>query len=198
LAREPNNPAALVERVQCARRLGDSAEARRLAEAALDAPLDREQRAAVLTALAQTYLDERQPEQALSLLTEAVQLAPAESSIHHALGIAHSLAGDAKRAQAHRERANEIREQYNRLTEITIKLLEAPQRADLRTEAGLILMGQGMEDEGAQWLRTAVDCDPQHRPAHEALATYYARRGDPQQAARHRLMASRDAGPQKD
>ena len=51
-------------------------------------------------------------------------------------------------------------------------------------------MEQGMTREGLDWLRTALRCDPRHRPTHQRLAAYYTEIGDQPQAAHHRLLAA--------
>jgi Flp pilus assembly protein TadD len=189
----PENSAAHLGLAECARRQGDSTIGRRHAEEALRLAGTSSQRAAALAELGQAFLDERQSEGAVNCLREAVRLAPAEGSIRHTLASALSLAGKTDEARAEREQAVQIRDDYNRLTEITNQLLTSPHDAELRTQAGLILIRHGMADEGARWLLTAIDCDSQHRGAHQALAEYFAGKGEIQLAARHRLLAARAA-----
>ena len=57
-----------------------------------------------------------------------------------------------------------------------------------RFEAGSILLRVGEEEEGLRWLRSALRVDPTHRPTHRALADYYQRKGDKEQAEKHRKM----------
>ena len=56
--------------------------------------------------------------------------------------------------------------------EITQQLLKTPNDANLRYEAGKIMMDLGMKEEGANWLRTALKIQPWHQQAKEALAAH--------------------------
>jgi Tfp pilus assembly protein PilF len=56
----------------------------------------------------------------------------------------------------------------------------------LRCEGGILFLNNGEEQEGVRWLRQALRLDPANRQAHEALADYYQRIGQPELAARHR------------
>ncbi len=69
--------------------------------------------------------------------------------------------------------------------------------ADLRCEAGSIFIAQGLRKEGADWLLTALRCDPSHRKTHELLAQYHAEAGNQSLAAHHRLMAAQAPPRQK-
>jgi Tfp pilus assembly protein PilF len=75
----------------------------------------------------------------------------------------------------------------------TSKAVEEPENADLRCEAGLILMEQGFWSEGADWIKTAIAIDPRHRAAHEGLAKFYDHLGDVEQAKQHRAVAEQPA-----
>jgi Tfp pilus assembly protein PilF len=67
-----------------------------------------------------------------------------------------------------------------------------PENADLRWEAGRILMDQGMLTEGAAWMSTALIYDPDHKATHESLAEYYETiRPDEALARQHREQANR-------
>lgn len=72
------------------------------------------------------------------------------------------------------KQSERIRSQGLRVDEITQQLLKTPNNADLRYEAGKIMMDLGMKEEGAGWLRTAIQIQPTHRLAQEALAAYEA------------------------
>ncbi len=186
----PDDPEALVGLVRCEAKLGNSEAARHYAEAALPADLAPYSRGIVLGELGRLLLVEGKTGEALAALEQAAALAPGETQVHSALATALALAGQAERSKRHQERARQIRDEYDRVTEIGRKLVERPDDADLRYETGVILIRQGLLDEGVRWLRSALACDPNHRKTHAALAQYYAEIGDRRRAAEHRLKAA--------
>lgn len=190
VAAAPGDGDALVGIAQCERRLGNAAEARRHLEAALGQELSPQQRGIALAEMGRLLLDDGKVAESVACLTQAAQWAPAENSVHYALALSLSRAGQPERAKHHHERARQIRTEYDRLCEITRRLIDSPGDAELRCEAGLILIGQGFKKEGIDWLIAALKCDPNHRKAHQLLADYYAEAGNQQLAAHHRLLAA--------
>jgi tetratricopeptide (TPR) repeat protein len=58
-------------------------------------------------------------------------------------------------------------------------------------EAGAFLLRSGQDKQGAYWLVQALERDRTYKPAHKALAEYYERKGDPEQARAHRQAADK-------
>ena len=190
LAAAPDDVDALLGAAQGARLQGNAAEARRHLETALPLTLTPQQRGLALRDLGRILLDEGKANEALEPLTQAVAILPGDTQVHHARGDALARVGTRDEAQYHHARMQQLRTQYERMTGITRRLTTEPANADLRCEAGAILMDAGLKKEGADWLLTALKCDPNHRRAHELLAEYYAESGDQTQAGRHRLLAA--------
>jgi Tfp pilus assembly protein PilF len=190
LAAAPDDVDALLASAQGARLQGHVAEARRQLETALPLTLTAPQRGLALRELGRILLDEGNVGEALDSLTRAVAILPGDAQIHHALGTALARVGKRDEAQYHNSRMQQLRAQYDRMTEITRRLTTEPANADLRCEAGAIMTDAGLKKEGADWLLTALKCNPNHRRAHELLAEYYAESGDQTQAGRHRLLAA--------
>jgi len=186
----PEDAEALLGLAQSERWLGNDAEAKRLAEAAMALGLSPYHQALAMEELGRVLLKEGKNEEAIAALTQAIALAPGEGLIHHALGMALARAGKTEEARAHQERLRRIQAEYDRMTQITRNLMDRPLSAELRCEAGSILMEQGLKKEGADWLLTALHCDPTHRRSHQLLAEYYAEAGNQSLAAHHRLMAA--------
>ena len=193
LAADAGDVEALIGAARCAQSQGNLTEARRCVEGALALHPDPKQRADALTERGRLLLAEGKPGEAIESLTEAVQLAPAEIPIHRVLAAALTRAGQAERAKFHYDRALEIEAKYNRVGEIQRALIEKPNDAQLRCEAGRILIEQGLTAKGVGWLRTALESDPNHRQTHELLAECYATAGNPSLAAQHRLLAAQSA-----
>lgn len=189
LETDPDDVEAAIGAATCRLRLGRVGEAKHHLESALRGDVTPVQRASVLVELARIALEERQIARALELLTEASELDPRNTVAQHLLGIAYARLGDDERAARHTARAKQMTERSNRFAEITRKLLITPEDADLRWEAGMILMEEGMEGDGAAWMATALVYDPYHNKTHEQLAQYYVETGDARLAAHHRAMA---------
>lgn len=170
LAAAPEDVDALLGLAQCERRLGAAAEARGHVEAAWGRDLTPQQRAALLVERGHLALGDGKPGQAVDALMEAVRLTPADISLHYALAGALAAAGEPELAKYHADRVLHVRSQFERMTELTRRVIESPDDADLRCEAGSILIEQGLESEGAGWLLSALKCDPDHRRAQRLLA----------------------------
>ena len=186
----PDDADALLGMAQCARQSGDDAEARRALESALAEELSGERRAVALAEVGCILLREKRVQEAIGALSEAAESAPGDPSIHDVLALALAGVGQGEQARYHQEQARLLRAQQERVAKIKRALDDAPDNAELRCELGSILFEQGLAKEGADWLRTALGCDPRHRRSHELLGQYYAEAGNRSLAADHRWMAA--------
>jgi Tfp pilus assembly protein PilF len=186
LADEPDSLLGIAE---CQRRLADAVSARRTLERLGELKLTAEQKAALSSETGHLALMDSRYGEAVSAFEDVVAAMPYDSSAQHSLALALNLAGDSQRAREHEVRSRQIRQDYERLCEIRKQLVDDPESADLRCEAGEILLTQGLAREGAGWLLTALEYDPRHPQAHAAMARYYILQGDRDSAARHQLLA---------
>lgn len=192
---DPEDTDARIGTAKCHQRLGNSAEAEQQLRDILKSNLTSEQKADVVTELATIMLEQKQHGEAIKLLTEAIDTVRSNPVAQYVLSRAYTQAGDVDRAAAHGAESKRIYAQYARLAEITLELLAEPANADLRYEAGRILMEQGLVREGAAWMTTALTDNPLHREAHTALAKYFSEIGDARLAKYHQALAEPDAGP---
>ncbi len=196
LSTHPNDAEAILGLARCRRRQGNAEAARSLLEQGLAQNPPPQFRGLILTELGRVYLGEGKTAKAVEVLNQALAILPGEGAVHHALGTAMARIGDKEKAQYHHQRLREIQADYTRLNHVTQKLLDEPNNADLRCEAGEILIREGLKKEGAEWLLTALKCDPNHRKSHQLLAEFFAEIGNRELAARHRLLAaSAEASP---
>ena len=130
------------------------------------------ERATALSHQGQIEADAGRWADAIGNLEKAVQLDPAEASIWFALSQAYLSSGELQKSQEALERSKQVRSQRERVEEIARILVDRPGNADLRYEAGKILMNMGMKEDGAAWLQTALQMQPTHPQAREALETY--------------------------
>ena len=184
----PNDTEMLLGVAQCERRFGNVVEARRHIQTVLALETTRPKRALALAEQGRLLLSEGKGTEAVDALTEAAELQPAESNIHYTLARALKAAGEHDRAKHHAELVEHIRLQQDRMTEITKRVTDSPDDADLRYEAGSILVDLGLKRESVGWLLSAVKCDPNHRKAHQLLSEYCEETGDQQLAARLNLL----------
>lgn len=187
--REPDEPQIAARLARCYNVLGRPDDARRVVSAALAAhPGD----AACLRTRGQLALTARPPDPAAAEpdLRRAVALAPDDYQGHNLLFQALQQQGKEAEAKEQLRVAEAVRDRAERIGELSSrKLAEFPLDPALHYEMGSLLLHSGQPDAAAEWLRNAVQLDPGHRPAHAALARYYAARGDRERADFHRVRA---------
>jgi len=134
--------------------------------------------------------DGRQAE-AEGWLRRAAEALPNDYQTQYLYYQALQQAGRAEEAVAQLGRAEAVKQQSAQLADLrTRKLAERPLDPTLYAEMGSLLVKTGAADQGLRWLGVALSLDPNFRPAHEALATYYEAAGDRDRAAPHRRQAS--------
>lgn len=189
LVAAPETPEALLGLAECRRRQGLNDEAKDLLFDALTLELTSLETGRATGVLGTLALEDRNYRQAVQLLHQSVSLSPDYPTTHVSLAAALTALGQDELAAQVRERARETSDRHSRLMHTTNKVIEEPANAELRAEAGLILIEQGLWPEGADWLFTAIEIDPQLRSAQEGLARYFEHIGDLDRAKQHRAAA---------
>ena len=138
--------------------------------------------------LGQIALHDQQYEEAVRVLRQALAIDPGEPAARFNLANALAKSGQLSEAEAEFEHAEIQKTRMSRFAEITRELFDTPQSAELRWEAGRILMDQGYQRDGAAWMATALEFQPDHQPTHRDLAQYYNDIDRPDLAAQHREM----------
>ena len=70
--------------------------------------------------------------------------------------------------------------------------MKEPGNAELRFEIGSLLSQNGSPEIAAHWFTTTLRIDSKHAGAHQALAEFFAARGNAEMSRRHR-QAAQDA-----
>jgi predicted Zn-dependent protease len=180
----PDDPMVLARLGTCQLLLGRPKEARQLMEAAIaHLPDDY----ALQIDLAKLDVQEGRGVEAERRLRKVLRDSPAETEALHNLAVALQLQGRTDEALA----AAKEQERYKALVERSNKLLQevvdSPTAgADDYAETGRLLILRGNEQLGVYWLEQALGRDSSHQAAHRALAEYYEKKGDREQAASHR------------
>lgn len=184
-----DHPDVLLGLARCRYRLHESAEAQRLLDALL----------------------ERQPTHAAALLERgrlefhAGRLDGAERWLGRAAAAARPCDGEALRTLAQclaaqhkdddaRTCRDQLRKNELRMLQVDRLLLQAnrdPRDVALRFQLAVDLLQLGRDRDGVGALYVILEQDPQHGPAHAALAEYFERAGQPDRAARHRRAVQR-------
>lgn len=194
LADVPDNPDVVVGLAECRRRQGSDNEAKELLYEALTLDLSPDQAARATGLLGALALEERDYGRAVQLLRDSVSRDANEPDTHTSLAAALTALGQEEMAAAERQRARNASDLRTRYARATKKVLDDPGNADLRCEAGLILLEQGSWSEAADWLMSALEIDPKHHAALEGLAKLNERAGDLDQIKRRRSQATRATG----
>lgn len=186
--RRPGDPDVLSRIARCQNMLGKTKQARQTLEAVLK---EHPEHAQALRARGQMALMDGDAASAARWLRDAVRAAPqdyeANWSLYQALKL---LPGKEVAAKEQAARAEQVKEQTEKLTELTTrKMSERPHDPAVHCELGTLLIRMGHKEVGHRWLLSALKEDPGYRPAHAALADYYQARGEAEQAAEHRQQA---------
>jgi predicted Zn-dependent protease len=190
--RRPDDPELAVRRARCLDGLGRADEARQALDAVLAGHPDY---GPALLARGQLAVQGGGPAEAEGWLRRAAAALPYDYSAQWALYQALNQEGKAAEAGAQKARAEQLKEQRERLAELTTRQMSArPNDPALHCELGTLLLSLGHDDLGERWLTSALHLDPAYGPAHAALADYYQGKGDTARAAEHRRQAQAAAG----
>ena len=191
----PQDVRAQIGLAECEFRTGQGMTAsRQRLEKLLEQELTDKDRASALYLLGEIARSQKENELVVKYLLEATQLAPAfDAGPYRTLSTAYASLGQLKEAQKYLEISKQKGDRTARLVTLMGKIMQSPQNADLRFEQGSIYWEEGMKDEAAGWWNMAVRFKPQHQAAHEALAEYYAEKGDSERVKYHRYLAEQSA-----
>jgi tetratricopeptide (TPR) repeat protein len=184
----PGTPEVAARLARCYAMLGRRDEADRIIDAALakypdDGPC--------LRTRGQLSLIGQHPADAETALRKAVSLMPSDYQAQQLLFQSLQQQGKADEAKAQLKTAESVRDQSERIGELSSrKLAEFPLDPALHYEMGKLLIQTGRAELGERWLLNALQLDPNHKPSHLELANYYDRTGDKSRAAEHRKLAA--------
>ena len=188
--RRPDDPEIQIRIARCHNLLGDSALARQLLDAVLEA---HPENGLALRTRGQFALADRQPEQAERWLRRAEEVWPNDYQVHWLLFQSLQQQGKEEEVKAQLAATEKIKERAERVGELSSrKLSERPLDPALHYEMGVLLLRNGNASAGKGWLLSALNLAPDYRPAHAALADQYRREGDETRAEEHRLRAGPD------
>jgi tetratricopeptide (TPR) repeat protein len=183
---DPDDPAGLLGLATCRLELNQQG----AVEAALDRLMARNpDHLAALLVRARLEMARDAPDKAVTWLKKAEALAPQEADILNALVLAFRQLGRQAEAEGYQKRLAEVHKKADQLKAVRKQIIRRPKEVGPRYEAGMLCLRLGRAQDALDWLLSAVNLDPNHRPTHQALADCYDKLGQPQRAAYHRSRA---------
>jgi tetratricopeptide (TPR) repeat protein len=116
-------------------------------------------------------------EAAVEILAPIAAERPYDVEARYALAMALQAVGRQDEAAGELAFAAEGREALSRVQGWLDRLQKEPRNAELRYQIGEVLSRYHSSSEGADWLRSVLDVDPQHREALQALVDYHRSAG---------------------
>ena len=187
LADDPQNVDALAGWSQCLSVMGDHKQARAILEGVLER---KPEHLPARIALGALELSAGHPQRALKWLQSAADDDPWDSPLRYQLAQALQRSGRAEDAKPHFQFASDAQQARARVQILVERLEQAPEDPELRYEIGAALSEFDPQDS-ADWLRSAVELNPDHLRAHQGLQRHYARHGPADLAQRHREQVER-------
>ncbi|HEV3120160.1 MAG TPA: tetratricopeptide repeat protein [Gemmataceae bacterium] len=188
LERHPDEVAASFGLAQQLSKLGRFDQAQKILDD-LAAKLPR--KLEVLLGHGQLELNRGNPAAAESWLRRALEADPHDSQTNDALYRCLQALKKTREAEAQLKRLELIRKDLERLNALNEQIQMNPYESGLplRLEVAQIFFRNGQDREGLIRLDGALRLDPNYRPALEALADYYEKKGDTIRAREYRLRA---------
>jgi tetratricopeptide (TPR) repeat protein len=188
----PDDAGVLLGLARCRYALGEVDEARRLLDGLLR---QHPQDAAALLERGRLARHEGRLDEAETWLRQASALAPRyDCEAHHLL---YRCLEEEHKTEEARRCLDDLREreaEVLRVERLTLRASRGTPTADQRFEIAVGLMRLGREQDAVATLVSVLEQNPQHRAAHEALADYFERTGQPGRATRHRRASLLGAG----
>jgi tetratricopeptide (TPR) repeat protein len=183
---EPDNGQVLLGLAECEMRLGDLEAATKYLTYAERLDLPNDVATIVHSMRGQILVRQQKYEEALKPLKQALAASPNNSDALYAMGQCLIRLGRKQEAQAYLERSRQTTLDAGRMQDLLVEILTDPTNPDLRFRIAKQLLAVGMEDEAKTMLLTVLRYNRRHEGAHQMLAEYYEKKGNRQQAEKHR------------
>lgn len=184
----PDDPAILAAMADSLAARGDPVAAGDLLEKLLDKAPDHFEG---LRLLGEIELQQDRFQEALSHLQAAVSLRPYDTSARIALGRTLRAMGQLKEAKPHFDFVAAAEPKLAQLARQIRSVVDRPDDPRIRYQIGAALLEYGSPEEGAKWLRTVLEIDPDHQATHRALAAY-SQATDDWRASEYRRLLGRE------
>jgi predicted Zn-dependent protease len=188
VGKHPDRPEYLVDLAECRQLEGKIGAARQLLS---DVVRDHPHNAHALSLLGKIELQDSHPKAAEKWLRLANKEDPSNlQTLHNLYNALLQQPGRAKEASAISDLRTQMSKKIRQLNDMLQEDVDQrPDDPDTAVRVARLAMETGSEQFGLRWLYIALLRDPNHRGAHRALAEYYERKHQPDQAAQHWKMA---------
>ena len=180
---QPKNADARVNLANVREARGDPAGAAAILDAVLE---DNPRNTRAMFKRATLYDQAGQPEKAVPLFRKVLELDPRrQRTTAYQLSLALKKMGDDAEA-------DKVMKDVRRMQDLAVfqdAIRTQPDNLDLHVRLAESLLNDGHTQDGLGLLNTVLNRDPAYRPAHQVLASYYERSGQPAKAAEHRRRA---------
>jgi tetratricopeptide (TPR) repeat protein len=152
----------------------------------------------VIAALAKCVAQHGELDEALQLLNDGTQShpasivmekTPANTEIRYALAQALRNSGDEESAQRHFLLVDEGTKALRTLPTLQSIITANPEDLETRFQMASITWKWKSRRDGAAWLQSILESDPNHQPAHRLLADHYEELGDAGRREFHKRMS---------
>src|SRR5215469_10934904 len=174
----------------CFKHQGKLSEAAQVLRELLRQPLLRDQRGHVAGELGKLLHQTGEAQEAISLLSESVDLNPYDQEAEYALALSLAKVGRREEAEQHSARSKELEKLRRQLNDTELIMLNEPSDAESRYEAGLLLAKLGNPKASAAMMLAALRWDARHAGAHAELAKYYHDIGREDLAQEHEALTA--------
>lgn len=168
-ARYPDDVEAAYQLASCYAETGEFDEAEQLLHWVLEKEPEHAGAVVALSKLELSLALDR-PDDAIERLSDLVQRQPYHDKARYILSLALQRVGRSEEAAKHRDEWQRLKSAVDEMTRLIEQIRQSPEDAELRYKAGMLLTAQGLESEGARWLATVLQINPNHGPARRALA----------------------------
>lgn len=151
--------------------LGDTAKAKELAQASHRT--DPGQRLALIV-LGKAALDERRHDDAIEMLKDGAELAPADYQMQYTLLVALRAAGRTSEAEQQSAKVEALRALRDKFDALLEQAVSDPYNAEIRYQLGVVAGQLEMPRIAESWLKAAVALDANHILARTEWAKYRA------------------------
>jgi tetratricopeptide (TPR) repeat protein len=130
------------------------------------------------------------PQRALDWLSPVAKAWPEDLAIALQMAQALQQTQDSDAARPYLETARRGEQAISRLDELLEEVRERPHDLEIRCELGTTNLRLRSREDGVNWLKSVLQYDPRHIEAHLALAEYFKKMGDAEQAEQHERAAA--------
>jgi tetratricopeptide (TPR) repeat protein len=181
-SRQPESISYLLGKARSLRDLGEMAKARQVLD---DLLAKHPQEEMALGELGQLAWREGRAAEAEKWLKKALAIYPYHLKNLYTLYLSLKAQNRTRQAQQYYARYKRVAADVARLDFLSLKkITKEPHNPDIPYEIGVICMRNATAEVGVSWLKKALELNPWHQGANEALARYYSKIGNRQLAAK--------------